>query len=80
MLFWNYYFDEKSSDKTIWNSGRQRYFDNIWMAQILRDIVVLREKSEDEEDAKAFYDYFCKVNLINQKELANASGALSNIS
>ena len=79
MLFWNYYVDEKEPDKTIWNSGRQRYFDNTWMAQILRDIVALREDPKEQEDAKAFYDHFCKVNFINQDELEDAKGALMNI-
>jgi hypothetical protein len=76
MLFWNYYVDKKSSNKTIWKSGRQRYFDNICMAQILRDIVILREESKEREDAQAFFEYFCKMNFINQDELPKADGAL----
>lgn len=76
MLFWNYYVDSKSSEKIIWNSGRQRYFDNILTAQILRDIVALRENSEDKKEAQAFYDHFCKINLINKETLPEANGAL----
>ena len=76
MLFWNYYLDENDPTNTVWNSGRQRYFDNTWMAQILRDIVSLRENPEEKKDAKTFFDHFCKLNFINQDELADAKGAL----
>ena len=78
MLFWNYYVDKKSTTKTIWNSGRQRYFDNMWMAQILRDVVDLTEENEEQGEAQAFFDYFCKVNFINKDEIPKANGALMN--
>ncbi len=77
MLFWKYYFDEKAEDETLWKSGRQRYFDNNWMAQILRDVVRLRENSEEKEDAEKFYEYFCRVNFINPDNLAPAGGPLA---
>lgn len=79
ILFWNYYVDEKSSDKTIWNSGRQRYFDNMCMAQILRDIVGLREKSEEHKDAQEFFEHFCNANFIDQNEIPDANGVLTGI-
>lgn len=79
ILFWNYYFDEKSHNKTVWNSGKQRYFDNIMMAQILRDIVSLREKTEEQEDAQEFFNHFCKFNFINPNELPNPNGALMRV-
>ncbi len=40
--------------RITWNSGRQRYFDNIWMAQILRDIVSLKKKPGESESAQRF--------------------------
>lgn len=76
MLFWYYYVDIKATDKTVWNSGRQRYFDNIWMAQILRDIVLLKEDTEDKEEAQKFFDYFCEMHFINKDELPKADGPL----
>lgn len=77
MLFWNYYVDKKSSEKTIWNSGNQRYFDNLWMAQILQDIVNLRENDEEARVyAQAFLERFCKVNFINKDEIPKPNGAL----
>lgn len=76
MLFWNYYVDKKFPEKTVWNSGRQRYFDNLWMAQILRDIVSLRSETKEKEEAKKFFEYFCDVNLIDKNGLPEAEGAL----
>lgn len=76
MLFWNYYLDENDPTNTVWNSGRQRYFDNTWMAQILRDIVSLREDPEEKKEAKDFFDHFCQLNFINQDELPDPKGAL----
>lgn len=76
MLFWNYYINKKFPKRKTWNSGRQRYFDNIWMAQILKDIIELRETPEDKEYAQSFLDYFCRINRINVEELPEASGAL----
>lgn len=79
MLFWNYYVDKKSSDKTIWVSGRQRYFDNLWMAQILLDIISLKDKLQEKEDAQAFFEHFCRINYIDANELPNLKGALAPI-
>lgn len=76
MLFWNYYANERYPHRMTWNSGRQRYLDNIWMGQILRDIVSLRKNSEGEEEARRFFQYFCKMNGINGEDLPKPSGAL----
>lgn len=76
ILFWNYYRDKKSCNKTVWRSGRQRYFDNILMAQILQDIIKLKEKPEEKKYVQDFFEYFCKINIINQNKLPNANGAL----
>lgn len=79
MLFWNYYVNKRFPDKITWNSGKQRYFDNIWMAQILRDIVSLRKESQEGEEAQLFYKYFCKINRINEEDLPKANGTLKRI-
>ena len=76
MLFWNYYVDEKFPKMKTWNSGRQRYFANIWMAQILQDIVSLREEHEEQENAQIFLQHFCKSNHINVDEIPKPNGAL----
>lgn len=79
ILFWNYYADNESSSRTVWKSGRQRYFDNIWMAQILRDIVDLRDKPEEKKAVQDFLEYFCKINTINQNEIPSPNGALMQV-
>ncbi|WP_010677749.1 hypothetical protein [Bacillus timonensis] len=76
MLFWNYYVNEKFPHKVTWNTGKHRYFDNSWMAQILRDIVSLKSDSKERELAQQFFGHFCKMNQITDQELAQPNGAL----
>ena len=77
MLFWKYYTDGRSPERMTWNSGRQRYFDNIWMAQILRDIVLLREDPVEKEYAEEFFNHFCKTTRIKVEDLPLADGPLA---
>lgn len=62
-----------------WNTGRHRYFDNVWMAQILRDIVSLKENPEEQENAQQFFEYFCQMNRIKKEEIPEPNGALMRI-
>lgn len=78
MLFWNYYSDDKFPERTTWNSGKQRYFDNIWTAQILQDIVFLKEDPEEQKQVQDFLEYFCKINLIDKNKIPAVNGALIN--
>lgn len=77
MLFWNYYINNRNPERMVWNSGRHRYFDNIWMAQILHDIMILREGTEGEEDARSFFEQFCFTNNISTEELPEPKGPLN---
>ena len=79
MLFWNYYVNEKCPHRMTWNTGRHRYFDNIWMAQILRDIVSLKEDPVEQENAQQFFEHFCKMNRIEKEEILEPNGALMRI-
>ncbi|MED3867182.1 malate synthase [Priestia megaterium] len=76
MLFWEYYINERSSQKMTWNTGKYRYFNNLWMAQILLDIVDLKSDPKERELAQQFFEHFCKMNLITAEELPKPSGAL----
>ncbi|HEY4551037.1 MAG TPA: malate synthase [Bacillus sp. (in: firmicutes)] len=76
MLFWEYYVNEKFPHKMTWNTGKYRYFDNSWMAQILLDIVSLKSDPEERELAQQFFEHFCKMNLITAEELPKPNGAL----
>jgi len=79
MLFWDYYANGKLPEKMTWNTGKYRYFDNLWMAQILRDIVSLKSDPKERELAQQFFAHFCKMNKILQQELPKPNGALKRI-
>lgn len=76
MLFWKYYVNEKHPHKMTWNTGKYRYFDNLWMAQILHDIVSLKGDPKERELAQQFFEHFCKMNQLTEQELQKPNGAL----
>ncbi len=77
MLFWNYYSNGKFPSTITWGKAKYRYFDNIVMAQILRDIVLLKKKPQEQQEAQNFYEYFCMVNKLEEKDVPKANGALA---
>ncbi|MCM3768127.1 malate synthase [Neobacillus niacini] len=79
MPFWKYYVNEKSPHKMTWNTGKYRYFDNEWMAQILLDIVSLKSDTQERELAQTFFENFCRMNRIREDELPEPNGALLRI-
>ncbi|MGM0903963.1 MAG: malate synthase [Bacillota bacterium] len=79
MLFWKYYVNEKTPHKMTWNTGKYRYFDNLWMAQILLDIVSLKSDPKERELAQQFFEHYCKMNQITDRELPKPDGALMRI-
>lgn len=76
MHFWNYYINENHPHRTTWNSGRYRYFDNIWIAQILKDILALKTDEEEIKEVEAFLAYFCQMNVLDIEQIPEANGAL----
>ncbi|WP_085993131.1 malate synthase [Oceanobacillus senegalensis] len=76
MPFWKYYVNEKYPHRMTWNSGKYRYFDNLWMAQILHDIVSLKSDPKEQELAQRFFEHFCKMNQLSEQELPKPNGAL----
>ena len=80
LLFWKYYINEKSPEKMTWNTGKYRYFDNLWMAQILHDIISLKSDPREQELAQKFFKHFCKMNKITEQDLPKPNGALMRIS
>ncbi|MFZ7942712.1 malate synthase [Neobacillus sp. 19] len=79
MLFWEYYVNEKFPQKMTWNTGKYRYFENLWLAQILLDIVSLKSDPKEREQAQQFFKHFCKMNQITDQELPKPNGALLRI-
>lgn len=76
MLFWNYYINKNYPDRTSWNSGKFRYFDNIWTAQILKDIIALKTDEAQIKEAENFLTYFCQMNAIDMENIPEATGPL----
>lgn len=76
MLFWNYYINKRYPHRMTWNTGRHRYFDNKWMAQILKDIVSLKNVPQEQEHIQSFLKYFCHLNRIDLNKLPEPDGAL----
>lgn len=79
MLFWKYYVNEKSPNRMTWNTGKYRYFDNVWVAQILLDIVSLKKDPKEQKLAQNFFEHFCILNQISKEELPENNGALIRI-
>ena len=76
MLFWHYYTNEKAPHKMTWNTGKHRYFDNLWMAQILSDIITLKSDPNEKALAQQFFTHFCKINKIAVQDIPKPNGAL----
>lgn len=76
ILFWNYYHNENAPEKTAWGQGLHRYITDIQAACILRDIAKLKEHTAEEELAKDFLEYFCKINCLDKDNLPELDGAL----
>ncbi|MEH7226611.1 malate synthase [Bacillus sp. JJ1566] len=79
MPFWKYYLNEKSPHKMTWNTGKYRYFNNVWMAQILLDIVSLKSDTPEQKLAQDFFKHFCRMNRILEEEIPEPNGALMRI-
>lgn len=74
--YWNYHSNDSQPTRALWGSGLYRYISNVEAAQILRDIVKIKEGKREAEKSKLLYEYFCMVNKIDKKALPVASGAL----
>lgn len=79
MPFWKYYINERYPHNMTWNTGKYRYFNNVWMAQILRDIVSLKSEPQERDLAQHFFEHFCQMNQIKERELPRPNGALMRI-
>ena len=74
--FWNYYRNENAPERIAWGQGLHRYITDIQAASILKDIADLKIGTEDEELAREFLTYFCKINSIDSMVLPMREGAL----
>lgn len=77
MLFWNYHCNDNKPEMIVWSSGLHRYFEDEQAAQILKDIMLAKKGTKDEELAKRFFEHFCKINNVDINLLPKTKGALS---
>lgn len=80
MYFWNYYVNHNYPHRMTWNSGKHRYFDNIWTAQILKDIIALKTDEEQIKEVQKFLEYFCQINALDIDNIPEVHGALKQTS
>lgn len=76
MLFWDYHVNENQPEVARWSSGLHRYFGDEQAIQILRDLALMKEGTEDEELSKEFLLYFSKINNIDINFVPEKNGAL----
>ena len=77
LMFWQYYSNKNAPEDIAWGQGLHRYIDDIQSAQILRRIAEIKKGTADERLANDFYEYYCKINGIEQSEVLTPSGALT---
>lgn len=69
--FWSYFDSELKPGKLKWGSVEAKYFSNNTMAQILYDILAVKQGTEQQKLCEGFIEYFCEMNKINIKQLKN---------
>ena len=76
LKFWNYYFCPNAPEVIKFGSGLHRYLSDTQAAQILRDIVTIKQDTAQEGLAQEFFLHFCKVNGIDMMSIQANEGAL----
>ena len=76
-FFWKYYVNKNAPEKIVFGSGLHRYLDDIQAAQILRDIVTIKEDDAENQLAADFFHHFCKVVGLDENDIPACAGALS---
>jgi hypothetical protein len=76
MLFWNYHANGKQPEMAAWNSGLHRYMTDEQATQILRDISLLKQDTQDADLARRFFETFCALTRIDMNTLKIPQGAL----
>lgn len=75
-LFWDYHANNNKPEVATWSSGLHRYFEDIQAIQILKDILMIKKGTEDQDLAEEFLKYFSKINNIDIHSIPEKNGAL----
>lgn len=74
--FWNYHANDTKPERAVWGQGLYRYTNDIEAAQILRDIVKIKQNASEKKFAEEFLARFCKMKGIEIDEIPEPNGAL----
>ena len=64
-------------NKIVFGSGLHRYLTDMQAAQILKDIVAVKQNAKEKEFAKEFLSHFCSVAGLDEDSIVAPSGALT---
>jgi hypothetical protein len=79
ILFWNYYFNNSNPLIIKIGSGLFRYLNDFQAAQILRDIVIVKKGTSEEQHSKEIFNEYCEIKHLNQLRIPDNNGALTRI-
>ena len=74
--FWNYHANGNSAELPRWGQGLHRYATDMEAAQILRDIVAVKQIPNERKFAEEFLAHFCKTKGIRLEDIPSPNGAL----
>ena len=72
MPFWPYVTEDAAKQR--WGNTALKYFSNKTAERILFDMLELLDTAQEQEAAYQFYQYFCKINRLHAREIAQDEG------
>ena len=76
MPFWKYYICPNAPEVVKFGSGLHRYLSNLQAAQILKDIIQIKEDPDGKHYAQQMLTHFCQITGQKEEEIPEPSGAL----
>ena len=76
MPFWKYYICPNAPEVVKFGSGLHRYLSNVQAAQILKDIIQIKEDPNSKRYAQQMLTHFCQITGQKEEEIPEPSGAL----
>jgi len=72
LQFWKYFADKSKNKNSGWGMVEIKYLPNSVMAKILYDILTIHRNTHSEKECQDFFNYYCSINKIDKKALANS--------
>jgi len=70
LFFWKYFKNENGGKDIKWGSVEFKYFSNMTMAGILKDIAQIKHDTDQRELCEEFMDYFRELNKLSRTRFA----------